>query len=362
MANQRLRASKTVSLPPADDFKRIRGIGPAIESRLHRAGIRTFARLAALSPDEVAALISGLSVERVAKQGWIRQARKLVPKHAQDKPHKKETAATVSRQHYANFTIEFLLSENDEARRTRMVHVQSGDMETWAGWEAERLIEFLARHTVARSQAAKSIPQVAATPKLVPPVMVATKSVPEVEATPELVQPVTTPAPAPSVTTAAEPVPQIGSTAQSVPPAPVAVNRTHPPSPQIGLGGVLRLLNLETVPTNTNKPQSILRYGQAFEVRLSLDLTDVAVTGNPPLDYMASIYAKTVGGRSNQAVGEAHGTIEFANRITLNAGVAALPRGLYRLKAAVTLMLASTTPSPRSDLKAWLEGGLFQVY
>ena len=54
-----------------DDFKLIKGIGPAIERRLHEVGIMTFAQLAALSPDGLATLIDsvgGVSSERIAKQ------------------------------------------------------------------------------------------------------------------------------------------------------------------------------------------------------------------------------------------------------------------------------------------------------
>jgi hypothetical protein len=145
-------------------------------------------------------------------------------------------------------------------------------------------------------------------------------------------------------------------------PVPVTANGAYPPTPKIGLVGVLRLLNLETIPTNTNKPQSILRYGQSFEVRLSLDLTDVEVLGNPRVHYMLSIYAKSVSGGSYQPIGEANGIVAFAHRLTLIAGITALPRDLYRLEAAVTLTPAATTPLQRSSLKAWLEGGLLQIY
>jgi hypothetical protein len=67
-------------LPDADDLKLINGIGPAVESRLHGIGILTFAQLAALSPADIAASVSdlsGLTTERIIKQDWIGQARRL---------------------------------------------------------------------------------------------------------------------------------------------------------------------------------------------------------------------------------------------------------------------------------------------
>jgi hypothetical protein len=66
--------------PEFDDLKLINGIGPAVERRLHGVGIYTFAQLAALSPADIAAAVAdlaGLSAERIIKQDWISQARKL---------------------------------------------------------------------------------------------------------------------------------------------------------------------------------------------------------------------------------------------------------------------------------------------
>ena len=71
---------------PKDDLQLINGIGPAIVKRLHGVGINTFAHLAALSPADIAAAIadlSGLSAERIIKQDWIGQARKLAANEAQ---------------------------------------------------------------------------------------------------------------------------------------------------------------------------------------------------------------------------------------------------------------------------------------
>ena len=63
-----------------DDFKLIKGIGPAIERRLHEVGITSFAQLAALSPDGLATFIDsvgGVSSERIAKQDWTGKAEAL---------------------------------------------------------------------------------------------------------------------------------------------------------------------------------------------------------------------------------------------------------------------------------------------
>ena len=62
-----------------DDFKLIKEIGPAIERRLHEAGITTFVQLATLSPDDVATLVNGAGVSssRIVKENWIGRAEEL---------------------------------------------------------------------------------------------------------------------------------------------------------------------------------------------------------------------------------------------------------------------------------------------
>ena len=62
-----------------DDFKLIKGIGPAIERRLHEVGVTTFAQLAALSPDALATLVEGAGVSsgRIVTQDWIGRAGEL---------------------------------------------------------------------------------------------------------------------------------------------------------------------------------------------------------------------------------------------------------------------------------------------
>jgi predicted flap endonuclease-1-like 5' DNA nuclease len=85
MARRSSSTSMAVKPPNTDDLKLINGIGPGVESRLHGVGIYTFAQLAALSPADIAASVSGLAgltTERIIKQDWIGQARKLASESA----------------------------------------------------------------------------------------------------------------------------------------------------------------------------------------------------------------------------------------------------------------------------------------
>jgi extracellular elastinolytic metalloproteinase len=158
----------SVAIP--DDFQLINGIGPTMKNRLHNAGILTYAQLAALTPEEIIAKLglSAMSAKNVVKQDWVGQARQLAPAPEQELTEIEALAeeqvegrepieaqnvddSSVGRQHYATFTVELLLGEESEVRRTRVKHIQEGEQETWAGWEDGRLVSFFVEHASLRS-------------------------------------------------------------------------------------------------------------------------------------------------------------------------------------------------------------------
>lgn len=62
----------------ADDLKRLSGVGPALEKKLHEAGVTTFAQIAAWTDEDVAAMDEKLSFKgRIEREGWIAQAQEL---------------------------------------------------------------------------------------------------------------------------------------------------------------------------------------------------------------------------------------------------------------------------------------------
>lgn len=68
-----------VAPPPPDDLKRIKGIGPVIERRLHELGVRTFADLAALTPERVKQIDEAIEFPgRIERERWIEQAKQLL--------------------------------------------------------------------------------------------------------------------------------------------------------------------------------------------------------------------------------------------------------------------------------------------
>ncbi|HYT43355.1 MAG TPA: helix-hairpin-helix domain-containing protein [Methylomirabilota bacterium] len=90
MSSKRSPIAREEDLRKTDDFKLITGIGPTIESRLNSVGIFTFAQLAAMSPADLAAAVTGivgLTAERISKQDWIGKAQELDAKSIIPEPN-----------------------------------------------------------------------------------------------------------------------------------------------------------------------------------------------------------------------------------------------------------------------------------
>ncbi len=65
----------------ADDLKQLSGVGPALEKKLHEAGVTTFAQIAAWTEEDIAAMDEKLSFKgRIEREGWVEQAKELAGK------------------------------------------------------------------------------------------------------------------------------------------------------------------------------------------------------------------------------------------------------------------------------------------
>ena len=63
----------------ADDLKTLSGVGPALEKKLHEAGVTTFKQIAEWNADDIAAMDEKLSFKgRIEREGWVEQAKALV--------------------------------------------------------------------------------------------------------------------------------------------------------------------------------------------------------------------------------------------------------------------------------------------
>jgi hypothetical protein len=303
MTSKRSRHSESMTLLGADHLRSINGIGPAVETHLNDAGIRTFAQLAAMSPYEIAdvvASIAGLSAKRIMELDWIGQARERAQALS---VQNEESSGLTGGQRQEIFTVHLVLSENNDVHHTRVEHVRSGEKELWAGWQAERLTKFVAEQTSLRLK----------------------------------------------------PVDQalIAATAAELEPMPLA-----PP----GHASNLQLRDLAVLVAGTDIRRASFGYGETFDVCLALDLSETAISGARSFDYAAAVFAKKLDGGPRQAMAETTGTIVQADEATLHVPNLALPRGIYRLEATLTLTLAPEATGMRPEVNAWMEGGLLQIY
>jgi large subunit ribosomal protein L21 len=62
----------------ADDLKKLSGVGPALEKKLHAAGVTSFAQIASWGEAEIADFDEKLSFKgRIEREGWVEQAKTL---------------------------------------------------------------------------------------------------------------------------------------------------------------------------------------------------------------------------------------------------------------------------------------------
>ncbi len=63
----------------ADDLKVLSGVGPALEKKLHAAGVTSFAQVAAWTEEDIAKFDEVLSFKgRIEREGWVDQAKAIV--------------------------------------------------------------------------------------------------------------------------------------------------------------------------------------------------------------------------------------------------------------------------------------------
>lgn len=150
MVNNRPLATSTTDIHDnaLDDLKRIKGIGEGVETRLNRAGVLSFAQLAASSPKQISNMLAdmiGMSPQKIEDQDWIGQAKQFSAQVEADEAIK-IPMSPADQQHYETFSVKLLVDDDKQVRRTNIVHVQKGEEENWAGWDEQRLIAFVVEH------------------------------------------------------------------------------------------------------------------------------------------------------------------------------------------------------------------------
>jgi hypothetical protein len=289
---------------PSDDLTRIDGIGRAIAGRLQASGIRTYTDLAGLLPEEIAELLSGvtgISPQRIAKEDWSGQARELATRSPHDDEQLSEDG-----QHYESFVVRMLLGKDNDVCSTTIEHVRSGEVERWAGWEPIQLGEFI------KAQAGPS-------PR-------ATPGLPASEAVADAAR---------------------GATATTAPGATTEPGAA--PGPAAIAAGTLAV----------RPEQQMVRTGEPFTVSLTFDLGQISLPTQAGLEYMAVILAKPLHGGPRRTIGKTRGTLA-SGRAAIGLTSAGLPKGVYRLEAAVSVR--ETTSTRPVGLAAGRESEILQVY
>ena len=311
---------------PPDDFKQIKGIGPATERRLHEAGIHTYEQLASTEADALAKIgagLVGMSPERVIQEDWRGQAQELAQKHS----------PSANGQHYATFTVELLLDQDNGVRRTRVVHVQDdAHKETWAGWEDQRLVQFITGHAGLKTAVKVEQTEAAANAETAQ-----TKPTNfNIEPVDELLM----------VFTKTQPTAHTPQ--QEQPQVRASVAQTNEPSPQAVQ---------ETVTVATTK--TVFEHGRFFDVQLQLDLSQIDHAQNTPLRYQSAIFAVDMVAGARAKIGATQGSIEaIQDEFALQIPAQIQSPGTYRLEAEMNLSWLPST----SDLSTAAKGTLVHIY
>lgn len=299
-----------------DDFTQIQGIGPAKAERLYAAGITRYAQIAKKTPDELAALFSdmiGVTEARLKQQDWIGQAKALAAEPG-GKSAPPPAGSSQPHQHYAVFTVELLLDETLNVRRTRILHVQSQLDQTWANWDGEGLLAFIQENAgLATLQS---------------------------EAADEAGQPVLG-----SASAAA------GATSGAAPAAPQPHN----------LSGDFRMQELQMDIYGEHLSPWMAPAGEPFKIHLGLDLSQVENPAGQPLEYRATVYAKKIGALEKQVLGSARGMLSSKDPFGIDVGCQVMEKGAYRLEVLVALALKGEGAQPGGQIMALSEGKLLTV-
>lgn len=319
-----------------DDFTLIRNISQKTASRLHEAGILTYEKLAAMTSDEIVSRIgagSGISAESIAKKDWIGQAAKLAEAlQAKGKPGHAEPST--SNLHAVSYVVELFLDDRNTVSRTKMRHVQSEEEEDWSEWNERRLMEYFLRRPELNVPKTQPISKAAKSSQF---------TVIESDA---------------FVSAAVQEAGNRVASASDTSSGNYAKQKDVPTAT-----GKPRLHTLEIIPEQIGFPCRAFAQNQPFNVRLNLDMADVALDDNAPLNYSLTVQSRSLTNEDDEAVTKGTGVITTSGNVLLELQAAPLSPGVYQFAAALTLSPQATSQTAKQRHPATLfKGGLFEVY
>lgn len=300
-----------------DDFRLIRGITRNFKVKLYENGIRTFDQLANLTPSEVLAAIGAetdLTVDRIKRDDWIGQARKLV-EEAEALKVESQAPDSDPRETYASFALELKLDQDNRVDQTRILFVGGKGKdaeEKWPGWDPGRVARFVEKCVGIKSDL--EAPDV-------------------IDVTPEEIEE------APRSERARKP----------------DVSRPVPVSSQ-----AVSLNRFQVISAARNQPVFSFNTSEQYRVDLEIDASSLSRFAGRSMQFQAAVKAKNLKNSAFIDIGDAKGTIDVGQGIPVSIDCRQLPAGDYRLSALVTV----TIPNNGStyDVKSMLDGSLVHVW
>jgi len=219
---------------------------------------------------------------------------------------------TQERQHYAVYTVELLLDTENQVRRTRTTYVQTQQEVSWAGWDEGRLRGFFVESAGLHL------------PEPLPPVA------------PETAGP------------AAEP-------------EPFAKQKAGMARPGLKQLGTPMIQKVTLLSSSGEQAGNMLASGEAFDMRLDLDLGQMPISAGERLGYRVTVFAKPFGSRQRLLAGQNEGWLEPLESAQIAVQGNPLTPGEYLLDALVAIRPLSQADRPENQRMAYVEGILVYV-
>ncbi len=239
-----------------------------------------------------------------------------------------ERATGESQVRYENYSIVLRMGEDNQVNRTRIMHIQDSSEHAWAGWDSQKLLDFIAAHAGLEEQPS------------VPPHPHPHEE--EKEAYPQA---------------AGIPASGVGREEMA---GSAALSRPGEARSTAAWKGEVAITKMEVRSVDQPNSSRILRKGEAFYVCLGLNMGQVDEPAGTVFNYSAAVFAQELNTRVRQKIAAGQGKLTLADQADIQIQGNPLPAGVYRLEAVV-MLTEEGNPTPQSRRTAFLDGGLFQV-
>lgn len=345
MPNKNATPQNNIASRKADNFRLIHGLPRSAKAKLHAAGILTFAQLAAMSPNEIAAAVGDsvkTTAEQILREDWIGQAGKLTAANDNIVSDAESIPQPSANERRTSFALELKMNEKQKVKQTRVLHVESEQKdaeEIWTGWDETRLLNFIARRAGIVDQVQPDKTQAKKEEGLPTSAVSIEERLRRLQAKSD------------------------AATDQSVPSETMSAIELPESTFSVASGPSKKL---EVFPKGSNAPSRATQNDQAFSIKILLDSAEIAPLTADELAYTVTVYAKRItptgAAGKHTVVGKSQGVIAPANNMIFAVEGARLAQGAYRLRAAASFDALGSKPATHNHFMTFIEGGVLQVY